>query len=45
MIAHYFGLIEAAFVFALAIAFFIWQWRSLGRDVAARKERERNERE
>lgn len=39
----YYGLIEALFVFGLAIAFFIWQKISLSRDVRARKEREARE--
>lgn len=29
MLEHYFGLIEAAFVFGLAIAFYVWQMRDL----------------
>ncbi len=31
MAENYFGLIEAAFVFGLAIAFYIWQRRDLRR--------------
>ena len=31
MFEHYFGLIEAVFVFGLAIAFYIWQKRDLAR--------------
>lgn len=45
MFQNYFGLIEATFVFGLAIAFYIWQMRSLKRDVAARKAREAREAE
>ena len=41
MIEKYFGLIEGAFVFSLAIAFYFWQRHSLKRDIAARMERER----
>ena len=29
MLENYFGLIEAAFVFGLAIAFYVWQMRDL----------------
>ena len=29
MFENYFGLIEAAFVFGLAIAFYVWQMRDL----------------
>ncbi|MCM2472495.1 hypothetical protein HGO38_03260 [Rhizobium sp. CG5] len=29
MLETYFGLIEAAFVFGLAIAFYVWQMRDL----------------
>ncbi len=29
---HYFGLIEAVFVFGLAIAFYVWQMRDLKRE-------------
>lgn len=43
MFEGYYGLIEVLFVFALAIAFYIWQSRSLARDIAARKDRERDE--
>lgn len=40
MFAQYFGLIEAVFVFGLALAFYVWQMRSLKRDVRAREARE-----
>lgn len=43
MIEQWFGLIEAVFVFGLAITFYLWQSRSLKRDIAAREERERRE--
>lgn len=39
----YYGLIEVGLVFFLAIAFAIWQMRTLNRDVKAREERERRE--
>jgi hypothetical protein len=29
LLEHYFGIIEALFVFSLAIAFYIWQMRDL----------------
>lgn len=29
---HYFGLIEATFVFSLAIAFYVWQRRDLKKE-------------
>ncbi|MDH4440366.1 MAG: hypothetical protein QE284_08260 [Rhizobium sp.] len=32
MFEHYFGLIEAVFVFGLAIAFYVWQMRDLKRE-------------
>lgn len=37
MFEHYFGLIEALFVFGLAIAFYIWQMRDLKRENAKAK--------
>ena len=43
MIEQWLGLIKAVFVFGLAIAFCLWQSRSLKRDIAAREERERRE--
>jgi hypothetical protein len=43
MIQHYFGIIEAVFVFGLALAFYVWQRRSLARDIAKREAREREE--
>lgn len=39
MLEHYFGLIEAIFVFGLAIAFYIWQRRDLRK--YEREDRER----
>ena len=45
MIEKYFGIIEGVFVFGLAITFYIWQRRSLNRDIAARLAREKAERE
>ena len=39
------GQIEATFVFGLAIAFYVWQRRSLKRDNEAYEERKRRERE
>lgn len=42
MLENYFGLIEALFVFSLAIAFYVWQMRDLRKydrkDVAPSKE-------
>ena len=29
MLEHYFGIIEAIFIFSLAIAFYVWQMRDL----------------
>lgn len=34
MVEHYFGLIEALFVFGLAIAFYVWQMRDLKKENA-----------
>lgn len=45
MLEKYFGLIEAAFVFSVVIGFYLWQRHTLNRDIAARLERERLERE
>lgn len=45
MIENYFGMIEAIFVFGLAIAFYVWQRRSLNRDIAERLAREKAEQE
>ena len=43
MIAEYFGLIEAAFVFGLALAFWYWQKRDLERENRKYAERMRRE--
>jgi hypothetical protein len=43
MLQHYFGIIEAVFVFGLALAFYVWQRRSLSRDIAKREAKEREE--
>ncbi len=40
---RYFGIIEAAFVFGLAIAFYVWQKRSLAKAIAEREAKEREE--
>lgn len=40
MLERYFGLIEAAFVFSLAVAFYVWQRRDLKREAEKAKERE-----
>jgi hypothetical protein len=42
---QYFGIIEAVFVFGLALAFYFWQRRSLARAIAEREARERAEAE
>jgi hypothetical protein len=39
LLEHYFGLIEALFVFGLAVAFFVWQMRDLKRENARAKAR------
>lgn len=41
MLENYFGIIEAIFVFCLAIAFYIWQMRDLKREKAKAEARER----
>ena len=38
MFENYFGLIEAVFVFGLAIAFYIWQMRDLAKAESEAKE-------
>jgi hypothetical protein len=43
VLQQYFGIIEAIFVFGLAIAFYVWQKRSLARDIAKREAKEREE--
>ena len=45
MIENYFGLIEAIFVFGLAIAFYVWQRYELNRDNRLYEERKRREAE
>jgi Flp pilus assembly protein TadB len=39
LLEHYFGLIEALFVFGLAIAFYVWQMRDLKKENARAKAR------
>jgi hypothetical protein len=39
LLEHYFGLIEALFVFGLAVAFYVWQMRDLKRENAKAKAR------
>jgi hypothetical protein len=39
LVEHYFGLIEALFVFGLAIAFYVWQMRDLRKENARAKAR------
>jgi hypothetical protein len=34
LLEHYFGLIEALFVFGLAVAFYMWQMRDLKKENA-----------
>jgi hypothetical protein len=45
VLENFFGLIEATFVAACAIGFYIWQMRSLNRDIAKRKAREKDDSE
>lgn len=40
MLENYFGLIEGVFVFGLAVAFYVWQTRSVNRAIAERQRRE-----
>ena len=40
MSSYAFGAIEAVFIIGLVIAFYIWQMRTLKRDVKARENRE-----
>lgn len=40
----YHGLVEIVFAFGLCVAFYIWQKRSLDRDIKARRAREAAER-
>jgi len=42
LLEHYFGIIEAIFVFSLAIAFYVWQMRDLKK---AKREAEARERQ
>lgn len=42
MLENYFGLIEAAFVFGLAIAFYVWQMRDLRKYARKDKEASKN---
>lgn len=44
MLENYFGIIEAIFVFSLAIAFYIWQMRDLKKEKAKAEAREREAR-
>lgn len=32
MLEHYFGIIEAIFIFSLALAFYVWQMRDLKKE-------------
>ncbi len=32
MLEHYFGIIEAIFVFSLTVAFYVWQMRDLKKE-------------
>lgn len=41
MLENYFGIIEAIFVFSLAIAFYVWQMRDLKKEKAKAEARER----
>ena len=42
LLENYFGIIEAIFVFSLAIAFYIWQMRDLKKEKAKAEARERD---
>ncbi|WP_156378657.1 MULTISPECIES: hypothetical protein [unclassified Rhizobium] len=42
MLEHYFGLIEALFVFGLAVAFYIWQMRDLKKENAKARKAEKD---
>jgi hypothetical protein len=42
LLEHYFGIIEAIFVFSLAVAFYVWQMRDLKK---AKREAEARERQ
>jgi|GEM_PF-3054891 len=44
MSSKWFGAVEGLLIVALAIAFYVWQMRTLNRDVKAREEREARER-
>lgn len=41
MLENYFGIIEAIFVFSLAIGFYVWQMRDLKKEKAKAEARER----
>jgi protein-S-isoprenylcysteine O-methyltransferase Ste14 len=41
LLEHYFGIIEAIFVFSLAIAFYVWQMRDLKKAKHEAEARER----
>lgn len=41
MLENYFGIIEAIFVFSLAIAFYVWQMRDLKKEKAKAEALER----
>ncbi|WP_168800954.1 hypothetical protein [Peteryoungia ipomoeae] len=41
MFENYFGIIEAIFVFSLAIAFYVWQMRDLKKEKAKAEARAR----
>lgn len=45
MLEHYFGIIEAIFVFSLAIAFYVWQMRDLRKAKLEAEARERQARQ
>lgn len=44
LLENYFGIIEAIFVFSLAIAFYVWQMRDLKKEKAKAEAREREAR-
>ncbi len=44
MSSNWFGLVEGLLIVALAVAFYVWQMKTLNRDIRAREDREARER-